>query len=477
MSGHLKLVIPTVPYKNQSRRNTRSSYTLLSVFLLASIFASTSATSAAYCTLSSSDTDNDGWGWENGASCVVNQQPATPVIATTAVVQGSERPVCTLATSDPDNDGWGWEFGQSCVTINPAIANPTIAATPTATTGTPTCSSADLDDNNDGWGWENNASCVVSANANNVASASAATTTTTNSISNDGPPECIAASSDHDNDGWGWENNASCVVTSSSSNTAPGGNLSTASATQTPTAVPVCSRSVIDENSDGWAWENNQSCSMPPALVHPLKVMAVGDSITHGVRGQTSYRLPLNTLLTQAGCGYQFVGSQASNYQHNGFNSPHESYTGHTADQFLTGHTDHAGANAGITQSMQSFDPNVVLLHIGTNDMRLGQSIDTTLSEIDQIIAAIHQHNPSAIVFVANVIPWYLAAQPQVQALGDRIEAYVAQLANSQVRLVDVRTGYTPAMMISDQAHPNATGDTHIANAFFNAYNSAGICN
>ena len=216
---------------------------------------------------------------------------------------------------------------------------------------------------------------------------------------------------------------------------------------------------------------------MPPALTYPLKVMAVGDSITHGIKNQTSYRLPLNTRLTQAGCSYQFVGSQNSNYQHNGFNSPHEGYTGHTADQFLTGHTDHAGTNSGITQSMQWFNPNVVLLHIGTNDMRLGQNIDTTLTEIDQIIAAIHQHNPSAIVFVANLIPWYLAAQSQVEALGDKIEAYVAQLSSPLVRLVDVRTGYTPSMMISDQAHPNATGDAHIANAFFNAYSNSGLCN
>lgn len=53
------------------------------------------------CVSAASDTDGDGWGWENNQSCkVVSTLPTYPT--------------CTSAASDPDGDGWGWENNQSC---------------------------------------------------------------------------------------------------------------------------------------------------------------------------------------------------------------------------------------------------------------------------------------------------------------------------------------------------------------------------
>ena len=46
---------------------------------------------------SASDPDGDGWGWENGRSCRVQDVPR-----------------CSNRASDPDGDGWGWENGRSC---------------------------------------------------------------------------------------------------------------------------------------------------------------------------------------------------------------------------------------------------------------------------------------------------------------------------------------------------------------------------
>ena len=157
------------------------------------------------------------------------------------------------------------------------------------------------------------------------------------------------------------------------------------------------------------------------------------------------------------------------------FTSPHESYSGHKADHFLTGHTTSAGENRGIAHSMATYDPDIVLLHIGSNDMKT-DSVDSTIAEIDQIISLIHQHNDSVVVLVANLIPWMRDdARTKVQQLGTRIESYVAQLSSSNVHLVDVRSGFT-ANMLSDQIHPNATGEAHIADAFFDVYDSKGLC-
>ncbi len=61
----------------------------------------------------------------------------------------------------------------------------------------PICSSSAVDPDGDGWGWENNQSCIVQDSSDTAPN---------------GYPYCSQESSDPDGDGWGWENNASCVV-------------------------------------------------------------------------------------------------------------------------------------------------------------------------------------------------------------------------------------------------------------------------
>lgn len=381
----------------------------------------------------------------------------------------SATPICQSTTSDPDGDGWGWENNQSCATGTTTTS--VLQRVAVTDNGTPGCTNASSDTDNDGWGWENGRSCEVLSGTAQPANTVAGGNT------NSGNPVCISPDSDPDGDGWGWENNASCAANTAIS-TESVARVNTAITTTPPaqTTTPYCSASHSDPDNDGWGWENNQSCIISASKSFPLKIMAVGDSITHGVRNQSSYRKPLNNSLTKAGCQYSFVGSQSTNYPTTGFTAAHEGYSGHTADHFLTGHNDASGSNQGIIHSMSAYNPDVVLLHIGTNDMRLLQSIDSTMSEIDLIISAIHQHNASATVLLANVIPWYLAAEQQVKLLGDRIESYVATLDNPLVKLVDVRSGYEPAMMIWDKAHPNSSGDLHIAAAFHNAYTDASLC-
>lgn len=457
-------------YLKKTKRSTRTS---LSTIIIAILLSNHSQAAPLLCLQPDSDHDNDGWGWENNQSCVVDTQAANTSTPDASTLDNTTTttPTCSSTSIDTDNDGWGWENNQSCIFTTTTTS---AAQTPNATgvtqgvasnSATP-CSNTASDHDNDGWGWENNQSCKVVSSADISHQPVAITSTAAGQL------VCTDASSDHDNDGWGWENNASCIVQIASVAAGPATTVSAA----VSAATAECSILIQDDNNDGWGWENNQSCKFSEPT-QPLKIMAVGDSITHGVRGQTSYRQPLDAQLTLSGCQFEFVGSQNGNLDQNGFNAAHESYSGHTADHFLTGHNDSAGNNRGIANSMEVFNPDVVMLHIGSNDMRLNQNIDNTLAEIDQIISIVHQQNSGAIVFVANLVPWYHPnIQSTVNTLGDKIEAYVAQLSNPAVRLVDVRSGYTSEMMIFDRIHPNASGDAHIANAYFNAYSTAGLC-
>ena len=368
------------------------------------------------------------------------------LVSTLPLCQSSNaNPVtCEFSTSDSDGDGWGWENNKSCK----VVAN--TAASSSNSAQVVNCTSSSSDPDGDGWGWENNRSCKVSANSSSATDSSSNSSTQTTVVI------CNSAGSDPDGDGWGWENNRSCKIAASSTTT-PAQNPAPA---ETPAPVEA------------------PAPAPAPTPARQYKVMPVGDSISHGVSLEktTSYRKPLATLLNNAGCRFEYVGSQRNNYNHSTFVSPHEAYYGHSADHFLTGFNDRAGNNRGIAHSMATFNPDVVLLHIGSNDARQGQNTADIVAEIDQIIAAVFNKNSSAKVLVANIIPWYRSERAQVRRLGIAIEGYVAQLSNPAVTLVDVWTGYRSSYMLSDNIHPNAAGDNHIAKAFFKSYQAAGLC-
>ncbi len=128
-------------------------------------------------------------------------QPAAAPVATTVVsAPASETtnvPTCTSLDSDSDGDGYGWENNRSCRTAGSSATSAPTAAAPQGTT--PLCASAASDIDGDGYGWEQNQSCLVS-DATSIAPPQ-------NSI-----PVCTTPSSDSDGDGWGWENSQSCVV-------------------------------------------------------------------------------------------------------------------------------------------------------------------------------------------------------------------------------------------------------------------------
>ncbi|HEX8627381.1 MAG TPA: carbohydrate-binding domain-containing protein, partial [Catenuloplanes sp.] len=69
---------------------------------------------------------------------------------------------------------------------------------------------------------------------------------------------CVNAATDPDGDGWGWENNQSCVVRGGRVDTG-GGSGGTA-----PNGFPYCVNAASDPDGDGWGWENNRSCVVRP---------------------------------------------------------------------------------------------------------------------------------------------------------------------------------------------------------------------
>ena len=228
----------------------------------------------------------------------------------------------------------------------------------------------------------------------------------------------------------------------------------------------------------------------PPAA--PLRIMAIGDSITEGFdwpgdglsQNIRSYRGEFVNLMNNSSCAYQMVGSLQSNFPTTGFTSNHEGYSGFRADHLNNGFSDGRLSSPGISSTMAIHNPDVVLLHVGSNDMLGGQSILSTIADIELMIDNILAANPGATVLVANVIPWY---SPINNQFNSNIRGSIAQLGNDiiaslqnnprpNVRLANVRNRFTPSMMQGDLIHPNALGEVHIANAFFDALDGSGRC-
>ena len=111
----------------------------------------------------------------------------------------------------------------------------------------PACSSPAVDSDGDGFGFENNQSCVVQGGATTPPQSDAP-------VSGSGFPVCSSSDTDPDGDGFGFENNQSCIVQGGATTPAQ------SDAPVTGSGFPVCSSSDTDPDGDGFGFENNQSC-------------------------------------------------------------------------------------------------------------------------------------------------------------------------------------------------------------------------
>jgi lysophospholipase L1-like esterase len=202
----------------------------------------------------------------------------------------------------------------------------------------------------------------------------------------------------------------------------------------------------------------------PPALQTSnasVKVMPLGDSITESTAGRNSYRYYLWHRLISHGYRVDFVGSEHGVGNgppaNSDFDMDHEGHSGWRADEIVT----HIQAWAAAAS------PDVVLLHIGTNDLWQGQSVASTVTDIGAIIDTLRSVNPRIRILLAQLIAQtgdafispLNAALPALAAEKDRPE--------SPIVLVDQYTGFDPSSMTYDGTHPNDIGDSRMADRWF----------
>lgn len=207
------------------------------------------------------------------------------------------------------------------------------------------------------------------------------------------------------------------------------------------------------------------SCPAPA----PLKVMPIGDSLTVGQTDEASapwqpeawngYRAQLWLDLRADGLDIDYVGDQ-QNGSSPLMDRDHEGHGGWSVAQVR----DHVGG------WVRDFEPDVILLQIGTPDMLTYPGQDNLTAAYWQLLVNIHQSDPDVWTLVSTIPPadGTLYTQPSA---GTRADIFNAQLpaivqgaaqAGYRVRLVNVG-GRLPPSVLYDGIHPTAAGYQQLA--------------
>jgi lysophospholipase L1-like esterase len=212
-------------------------------------------------------------------------------------------------------------------------------------------------------------------------------------------------------------------------------------------------------------------------------IMPLGDSITQGV-GSTDevavprdcnfgYRLPLYNKLINEGNDVVFVGNQiqpvnsCTSYgiQIN-WNRSHEGHPGWRADQIRD----------EVIGFLQANPADIVLLHIGTNDLNSGQTPSDIVTEVRQILDRIDQYESAnsreVKVIIARIINRVPLSSTYSQYNTELAAMAQTRIANGdKITIVDMENGagIDYGVEMNDAYHPDENGYAKMADVWYNA--------
>ncbi|MCP4423576.1 MAG: hypothetical protein GY803_03695, partial [Chloroflexi bacterium] len=132
----------------------------------------------------------------------------------------------------------------------------------------------------------------------------------------------------------------------------------------------------------------------------PVKIMPLGDSITKGSGIGTGYRQPLYISMTNAFYNVDFVGKLThGDTAVPPFDYNHEGHAGWHADHITRGNI-----LSNVHNLLTVKPADVILLHIGTNDILDGQDAVSLVPEVDQILDEIDRFDENTTVILAQII-------------------------------------------------------------------------
>jgi lysophospholipase L1-like esterase len=221
----------------------------------------------------------------------------------------------------------------------------------------------------------------------------------------------------------------------------------------------------------------------PSPVNATIRIMPLGDSITQGVDSGASpdtsghyiaYRKTLHDLLVGAGYDVDFVGSL-----NDGFDvftdSQHEGHGGWTADEIRD----------NIYNWLVSNPADVILLHIGTNDINEPQAPADIVTEVSQLLDQIDQYEADYDVKITVILALiinrqdYLCSNPSTTTTYNDDLNVMAQgriASGDRIEVVDMECGagidyhlHSAGGDMNNTLHPFSTGYDKMAQVWFAA--------
>jgi lysophospholipase L1-like esterase len=185
-----------------------------------------------------------------------------------------------------------------------------------------------------------------------------------------------------------------------------------------------------------------------------LRIMPLGDSITYGV-GSTDgagYRARLERRLIAAGFRVDFVGSRDAGPPD--MDGDNEGHSGWTISRMAR----------KVDRWLAAYRPDVVLLHIGTNDVRLNGYRNGAAKRLGVLLNRIRRDRPAALILVARIVGSRQSGlQRWINAYNRNVWRMVAARDDPLLHLVDQAAVRAPWL------HPNDAGYAAMADTWFTA--------
>ncbi len=223
------------------------------------------------------------------------------------------------------------------------------------------------------------------------------------------------------------------------------------------------------------------------SAAQPIKVMAIGDSITDDCVYNGAWRQYLQPLLDANGYPFVFVGRVQSMPSGSFTKTQHEGYCGAVIAPpgVMTSPVNgYAGTNVYLLKiaadALTNATPDLVLVLIGANDIGRGRNpYQVATNDMPNLLDIIFSNAPNANVILAKITSLYNANTSglnygvyatNVPIYNAALQAMVNQrrALGQNVSLADMFSAVKRAVMFnSDNVHPNTTGLQAVAQEWF----------
>lgn len=208
------------------------------------------------------------------------------------------------------------------------------------------------------------------------------------------------------------------------------------------------------------------------------KILPLGDSITEGCcTFNGGYRVELFKQAVLAGKDITFVGTQSNGpnmVEGKAFPKNHQGHGGYK----ISGNM---GIGGDITNNALSmFQPHIVLLMIGTNDVNEGGSnVPDVLNRLDGLLDSITSKAPDTLLVVASIIPIGNGNNQKAisynaglkEAVEERAAAGKKILFVDNYKVIESQPNYSQTVM-AESLHPNDAGYKLLGQSFYDAIES-----